>query len=107
MFKDAQGHVHWDGVTEYTDAPKALAFLDRFPDVPFPVLHQFTHAKAKFDRDMASGARYMTVNDVRQPMDEAEAERHIRDAAQWGAVSARLAAVDARIERLRLIEAFT
>jgi hypothetical protein len=90
MYKNAEGHVHWTGIGPYTNAADALAFLAKAGG-PFPVLAMFAKAKARFERDMASGRRYLTINDVRQPEPEGRAEEREREARLWDEVARRAA----------------
>ena len=48
MYLDEQNHVHWSGVTEYTDCDKALDFVQKFPDTDLTELKIWSNMNARY-----------------------------------------------------------
>jgi hypothetical protein len=48
MFLNDEGHVDWAVLTEYSDAPAVLAFLDTFPDADVSALAPWAAAKVAY-----------------------------------------------------------
>lgn len=53
MFLDDNNHVHWNGLTEYSNSKEAKAFLDTYgegvPEAGLPPLRQWVAAKLAYD----------------------------------------------------------
>lgn len=83
MFLDNKGHVAWDGLSEYSDEKKILEFVRTFPGANMSGLRQIVPTKLRYLRDILSGAKFWTINGVRQPMSEADAERTRNEIEAW------------------------
>jgi hypothetical protein len=83
MYLDDKGHVHWDGVGQYSDEQKILAFVQAFPGAELRELRKVVPAKLRFLRGMLSGEIFMTVNKVRQPRSTVDDESTRRDIEVW------------------------
>jgi hypothetical protein len=88
MYLDDKGHVHWDGVGQYSDEKKVLAFVQAFPGADMSILRQVVPAKLRFLHDMISGKRFFTINGVRQPTSEADVARLNNELAAWEEIGA-------------------
>jgi hypothetical protein len=73
MYLDDKGHVAWDGVGAYSDAPKILAFVRAFPGADMSILRQIVPAKLRYLRGLIEGKIVWTtkINGVLQPRSEA------------------------------------
>ncbi len=59
MYLDDQGHVHWSGLTEYSDAAEAVKFRDTYgegvPAAGRPVLDKWVAAKLAYEANRKPG----------------------------------------------------
>jgi hypothetical protein len=92
MYLDEKGHVHWDGVGQYSDDEKILAFVNTFPGADMRELRKIVPAKLRYLKDRISGRIVMTINDVKQPMSEVEIERAQREVEIWNEIGTRIGA---------------
>jgi len=83
MYLDDKGHVTWEGLSEYSDEKKILAFVRSFPGANMSGLRQIAPAKLQYLRDLLSGKRYWTINGVRQPMTESDIARTQKEIDEW------------------------
>jgi hypothetical protein len=83
MYLDENGHVKWEGVGAYTDEAKMLAFVRAFPGADMSMIRKVVPAKQQLLRDLFSGKRFFTINNVRQERSEAENERTRKELAIW------------------------
>lgn len=83
MFLDDKGHVNWDGLSEYSDEKKILAFVRAFPGANMSGLRQIAPAKLEYLRDILSGKRFWTINGVRQPLTESDIKRTQNEIEEW------------------------
>ena len=90
MYLDEKGHVQWTGVGPYTDEQQFLAFVTTFPGADMRELRKVVPAKQRFLSDLISGKRFFTINNVRQPVSEADVERHHNELAIWQEIGALL-----------------
>lgn len=55
MFLDDQNHVQWEGLSEYSDAKQASAFLATYsegvPDEALPILRKWVAAKVAYEEN--------------------------------------------------------
>jgi hypothetical protein len=87
MCLNEEGHVTWHGVHEYSEAPYAIDFCQKFPGADLSELGAFAVAKACFCEQYASGNAYMTMNGKRLPTTEADAAKHVEEGKQWREVA--------------------
>ena len=87
MFLDEQGHVAWDGVTEYTDGAKTAAFVRAFPGAVTPILRVWIAKKLRYYTLATEGKVVFSINGVAQPVTEADLARYHADLADWLAAS--------------------
>jgi hypothetical protein len=90
MYLDDKGHVHWEGVGPYTDAQKALTFVETFPGADMRELRKVVPAKVRHLQRTLSGEIFWTVNGVRQPMSETDVERTTKELSVWEEIGAAL-----------------
>ena len=83
MYLDSQDHVHWTGLSEYSDAPEALEFVKEFPGADYRLLKPFVAAKIRFLQKRADGTAVFTVNGVPQPISEDDIGRARKEIEIW------------------------
>ena len=66
---DTDGHIHWEGLSEYSSAKDAIDFKTRFspglPDYMLERLDRWIKAKGIFEQKLADGTIYFTINGER------------------------------------------
>lgn len=66
---DTDGHIHWQGLSEYSDANDAIAFKNAYaaalPDYMQERLNRWIKAKGIFEQKLADGTIYFTINGER------------------------------------------
>jgi hypothetical protein len=87
MYLNEVGHVVWDGLSEYDDGSKVLAFVEKFPKAELPILRDYLPIKVKYLRAIADGKVFTVVNGEKSlPADdrrkEAATEADAWEAAQ-------------------------
>lgn len=90
-----EGRVVWDGVSEYSSASDALAFVRDFPlaDIAGESFKVglagslWSRVKAKTEQKFASGEAFVTINGVREPLSEKDRERHVDAFVTWSHVA--------------------
>lgn len=87
MYLDDKGHVQWEGVGQYSDDQKILAFAQAFPGADMNVLRQVVPAKLRYLRGVINGEIFWKVNGVRQPMSEVDVERTRKELENWEEIS--------------------
>jgi hypothetical protein len=90
MYLDEKGHVHWDGVGPYSGDDKILAFVTAFPGADMSELRKIIPARRRVLQDLLSGARFFTINGVKQSRSEADDDRTRSELAILEEVSQRL-----------------
>lgn len=94
MYLDENGHVQWTGLGMYADGDKVAAFLRDFPGADKIFLKQIIPMKVRAHQRIVElnerGETGWTMNGVPTKLTEAEAERNIRELAQWQAAAAAL-----------------
>ena len=87
MFLNDENHVTWDGISEYAEAPNALAFVQKYPGADMSTLVDWATMKACFEDQCATGNIVCTINGQVRPDSEADTARHVADAATWKQVA--------------------
>jgi hypothetical protein len=90
MYLDEKGHVQWTGVGPYTDEQQFLSFVTTFPDADMRELRKVVPAKIRYVQGRLSGAFVWKVNDVTQPLTDADRDRLHRELTTWEEISALL-----------------
>jgi len=85
MYLDSQGHVKWDGLTEYSKDNDVLNFVKDFPKADFRILHEFTRAKIKYLERAAAGGIKITINGENRTTEE-DIGRWREELESWQAV---------------------
>jgi hypothetical protein len=67
-----------------------LAFVTTFPGADMSALRKVVPAKLRYLNDLLSGEAYFTINGVREPRSEADAERTQRELEVWEEIRKRL-----------------
>jgi hypothetical protein len=83
MYLDEDGHVQWNGIGPYSDEQKILAFVSTFPEASMSELRKVVPMKLRYLSGLMSGKIFMTINNVRQPLSEADVERMRREMDVW------------------------
>jgi hypothetical protein len=90
MYLDENGHVQWTGVGPYTDEQQFLTFVQAFPGADMRELRKVVPAKIQYVQGRLSGALVWKINNVAQPLTDADRERLHRELAIWEEVRALL-----------------
>ena len=83
MYLDAQGHVQWEGVGQYSDLPKIVNFVKDFPGADLRTVKLFAIAKVKYLEKYITGEIGFTMNGVRVPVSEAEIGDKRKELEGW------------------------
>lgn len=83
LYLNDEGHVKWDGVTEFTAPDKALAFAKSFPKADMTRLKYWAMQKARSSKMFAQGELFMTVNSKKIDISELEKQKYEAEAATW------------------------
>jgi len=75
MYLDAENHVQFRGIGQYSSAEDILAFIKDFPGTDFSVLTKVIPAKIKYAQMRLEGKAFITINGQRVPDSEAELTR--------------------------------
>jgi hypothetical protein len=90
MYLDDQGHVQWDGIGQYSDENKTLAFVRAFPGADMSVLRKIVPTKIRYLNAMIDGRAVWKVNGVAKPPTEPEIEEYRRDLAVWEEIASQV-----------------
>ncbi len=86
MYLDEKDHCHWDGVSIYTEAPKVVSFIERFPQTSQAKLLPWVLLKvAMYRKVLDSGMAMFKVNGVAAPMSDVEREDYTASLKGWEA----------------------
>jgi hypothetical protein len=88
LYLDDVGHVQWTGITPYTEAKDALAFVQDFGKncAGAETLRVYAQGKATLAGQFATGERYFTINGVKEELRETDIARYTREAELWSEV---------------------
>lgn len=83
MYRDVQGHVTWEGLSQYDSIDRVRAFVEHYPKVDLKKLFHFALAKTIHLRELCEGQRYFTINGVRQERSELQQKEDRQELEAW------------------------
>lgn len=83
LYLDEAGHVQCAGVSEYTSAAEALAFVSDFPGACTTDITAWAIMKVRFLQKRIAGEAFFTVNGTRAEYTETEKAEDAASLAQW------------------------
>jgi len=83
MYLDEKGHVHWDGISEYSSPDAMVEFVKNFPKADFSILKQIIPIKIKFLQKRLSGEAVMTMNGKPIPVSDMEKKEWAAEIKLW------------------------
>lgn len=91
MYLDENRHVHWTGLSEYSEAKEALTFARDFPQSPGrETLLAWAEKKVRYNKAGSEGHVVLSINGVWrspspacQPTSTADLARYTEEAAAW------------------------
>lgn len=83
MYSDENNHIHWSGVSEYTSAKDALAFVNDFPLADLRTLTVWAMKKIVFLNALINGKAYFTMIGEKQEATEADKVRNTEERDEW------------------------
>lgn len=85
MYLDENGHVTWNGLSEYSSAQETLEFIKAFPQSDFSRLKalEWCEQKVRLSEGLASGKVAFTINGVPQKESEDAIAKHLAEAEVW------------------------
>lgn len=87
MYRNDEGHITWDGLSEYSDAAQVLAFCQKYPGADLSRLLDWATLKACYEDQSIAGNVVWTMNGKEIPDSEERKAEHVRDAAIWREVA--------------------
>lgn len=90
MYLDAENHVQWSSLNEYSDAEYVLKFVREYPGAVSADLKLWVAMKVSMYGKLATGEAKMVVkiNGVEQPEGIADRARSVKSEADWAIVHA-------------------
>jgi hypothetical protein len=83
MYLDENNHVQWTGIGQYSDDQTILTFVTTFPNADMHELRKIAPLKQRYLAGSINGTIVTTINNVRQPVSEADIERLQNELATW------------------------
>lgn len=84
LYLDENNHVDWAGLSEYSSAEEALAFVQKYPQADLTTLKDFSGLKARYCKAILTSGKYpYQFNGVSRDLSEVEREEYQVDYKGW------------------------
>lgn len=83
LYLDEENHVHWAGLTEYSDVGAVKSFIESFPEADLSRVKDWIPQKILYLKGLISGRIGWIVNGTHHSMKESEKERYQDELAGW------------------------